>query len=85
LSNSVPPKATWIGAVPPAEGEVPDVAGMRQQLQDYVTKISKAVDAIDELEALVIPELIDVTEAVGKAEEFAKLESELRQAEAVEV
>ena len=85
LSNSVPPKATWIGAVPPAEGEVPDVAGMRQQLQDYITKISKAVDAIDELEALVIPELIDVTEAVGKAEEFAKLESELRQAEAVEV
>ena len=84
LSEDVPPKATWIGPVPSAEGSVPDVAGMRQQLQNYIIKISKAVDAIDELEALVIPELIDVTEAVEKAEEFRKLEIQLKEAEAAE-
>lgn len=78
LSDDVPPKASWIGAVPEPEGTVVDLSDMETQLRQHAVKVAKAAAAAEQLAALVIPEEIDVTEAVEKAGEFSSLQAELQ-------
>ena len=84
LSDTVPPVATWIGAVPEPAGTLADLSGMETQLQQHAVKVAKATAAKEQLATLVIPEEINTYQAVIHSVEFAAQEAALLDSEEAE-
>ena len=59
LSDTIPPKATWIGGEVPPVGDIPDHVAMEKQWQAYTVAKTRAEAAQEQLAALVIPEGAD--------------------------
>lgn len=80
LSDSLPPRATWIGGEVPERGAVPDIKGMEATLAAHRRAVAAAEAAEAELTELTEPAAIDTTEAQRTLEEFKLLERSANQA-----
>lgn len=81
LSDTVPPKPTWIGLPPEPSGTTVDLSGMESALKSYAVKVAKAQAAKEQLAALEIPEEVDTKPLEDKIWDFKKEEALLNEAE----